>query len=95
LYLGAYQFDGETTGLLAAYERLMATYPPDSMLLHLCVARENGITVFDACPSQAVFAEFSSSSQFRAALSAAGLPEPRVEPLGEVASAFLREAVAR
>jgi hypothetical protein len=95
MYLGAYHFDGEATRLLAAYDRLMASYPPDTMLLHACLLRSDGITVLDACPSQSVFDEFSTSPPFRAAISAAGLPDPRVEGLGDVSSAYLSEAVAR
>ena len=42
MFLGVYQFDGELADLLPAYERLMQTYPADSLDLHICVQREGG-----------------------------------------------------
>ena len=93
MFLGAYHFDGSVEELLPAYERLAASYPPDSLDLHVCVVRDGGLTVFDACPSSAVFAEFSASPEFGAAVRAAGLPSPRVEALGDVHTARLRQTV--
>ncbi len=40
--------------------------------------------VLDGCASRAAFEAFSTGEQFRSALAAAGLPTPRVQPLGEV-----------
>jgi hypothetical protein len=84
MFLGAFHFDGDLDDALPAYKRLMATCPPDSLLLHMSIERENGLTVYDACPSRADFDGFTSGEDFRAALAAAGLPFPRIEPLGEV-----------
>ena len=94
MFLGAFQFDGQTSELLPAYERLIRTYPPESLDLHLCVVRDGGITVYDACPSRSVFDEFVAGPHFRAAVAEAGLPPPRVERLGEVHRAHIREPVA-
>ena len=93
MFLGAYHFDGDPAVLLAAYRRLMAGFPPSTSDLHVSIERGDGITIFDACPSQAVFSAFSTSPEFGAALHAAGLPAPRVEPLGEVRTARLREGL--
>lgn len=93
MFLSAYHFDGDGPALLAAYERLMARMPADAIDLHVCVLREGGVTLFDACPSRAAFEEFSQGGEFRAALAAAGLPAPRIEPLGEVHRAVRREGV--
>ena len=84
MFLGRYDFDGSPTDLLAAYDRLMAAFPPEMIQLHMCVVRDDGITVFDACPSRADFAGFSASPEFAGALQAAGLPRPRVEQLGDI-----------
>jgi len=46
------------------------------------VVTENGISVYDACPSREVFEEFSRD--FPAAVVAVGLPAPRIVPLGDV-----------
>lgn len=93
MFLGAYHFEGDPADLLPAYRRLVEGFPPDAFDLHMCVVRDRGVTVYDACPSASVFAEFSRSAQFGAAVSAAGLPAPRVEPLGNVHAARLRHPV--
>ena len=90
---GAYHFDGETSELLAAYHRLLEQFPPASLTLHVCVVREGGLTVLDACPSRAVHAEFVRSTAFTGAVAAAGLPAPRIEGLGEVHVVHVAEGV--
>jgi hypothetical protein len=79
VHLGIYRFDGDPDTLLAAYEQLTASIPPDSSTLHLCVRRPDGITIYDTCPSREVFESFSRSERFLGALAAAGLPAPVVE----------------
>jgi hypothetical protein len=93
MFLGSFRLDGDPQALLSGYERLMETYPPDSLDLHVCVQRADGITIYDACPTRADFDAFTTSSEFRTALAAAGLPEPRIDALGEVYTARLREPV--
>jgi hypothetical protein len=95
MFLGSYDFDGDPAGLLPAYERLLAQYPPDGLDLHVCVIREGGITVYDACPSRADFDGFLASGEFHAAVAAAGLPVPRVSGLGEVHRARIRQPAGR
>jgi hypothetical protein len=95
MFLAAYHFDGTPAELVGAYERLMGAFPPDSLDLHVCVIRDGGLSIYDACPSASVFADFSASEQFAGAVRAAGLPAPRVEPLGEVHAARMREGVGR
>ena len=85
MFLGAHHFDGDT--------RLVAQFPPGVDDLDVCVARDDGMAVFDACPSSDAFVGFSQSPDFRAALEAAGLPIPRVEPLGPVHAATLQHPV--
>ena len=91
MFLGVYQFDGELADLLPAYERLMQTYPPDSLDLHICVRRDGGISVYDACPSRSDFEGFTGGSEFRTAVAEAGLPLPRIEPIGDVHAARMRD----
>ena len=93
MFLSAYHIDGPTDELLPAYRRLKVSFPPERLELHVCITREGGITVYDACRSRAEFEEFHRSPEFLAALADAGLPVPRVEPLGEVQDAYLREPV--
>lgn len=89
VFLGAYHFDGEPDVLRSGYDRLVAQFPPGAVVLNVCVVHEAGISVYDACPSRDVFDDFSSSPELLDAMSAAGLPAPRVTPLGDVHAARL------
>lgn len=90
MYLSAYHFAGDPTELAAAYERLLAGFPVESVLLHMAAVGDAGLTVLDACPDRATHEAFAASAEFRGALAAAGLPAPRVEPFGEVAHAYVQ-----
>jgi hypothetical protein len=72
MYLGTYTFDGDPDELLARYDRMMAGFPEESLLVQVCVRGTNGITVIDTCPSEAEFRAFSTSPEFHAALGAVG-----------------------
>lgn len=89
MFLSAYHFDGDPAQLAAAHDRLLTVFPPDSFSLHICVTGERGIVVLDACPTREVFEEFHRSAEFLTALADAGLPQPRVEPLGTVHSTYI------
>jgi len=94
MFLSAYHFTGDPAALAAAHDRLYQQVPLESLDLHVCVRTAVGISVFDACPSRAVFDEFSQSAEFRAALAGAGLPQPRLAPIGEVDSVRMRQGIA-
>jgi hypothetical protein len=80
MYLGIYEVDGDPDELLAAYDRLIAGMPDQDVQFHACAVRENGITIYDACPTKEVFEQFSTSAEFRGATEASGLPWPsRIE----------------
>ena len=84
MFLGVYRFDGDAEVLAEGYDRLVASIPAGMIALQVCIKTDQGISVFDTCPSQEVFAEFSTSAGFAAAVEAAGLPAPTVERLGDV-----------
>jgi hypothetical protein len=84
MFLGAYHFDGHADELLPAYRRLIEGLPPGAVQLQLCVGTECGLTPFDTCPSRTEFEAFSGGDALRAALAAAGLPQPRVVQIGVV-----------
>lgn len=84
MFLGSYHFDGDSVDLIPAYERLVASLPDESFELHVCVRTDAGLTVFDTCPSREVFDGFTTSAGFAEAVAVAGLPSPRIEPLGLV-----------
>ena len=87
MFLGKYECDGDPAVLLPAYDKFVAGFPPGNLMLHVCVVRDGGITIYDACPSQEVFRAFTSDPGLKPAFAAAGLPEPRIEELGEVHNA--------
>jgi hypothetical protein len=93
LYLGAAHFDGDPAELLPAYHRLLERFGIDNLDVHLCVVRDDGLTVFDACPGKVVYEEFIKSDMFREAVAAAGLPVPQIEGLGDIQVAHLRQEV--
>lgn len=84
MFLSAYHLDGPTDRILAGFEQLEAQYPTGPQDLRVCVVREGGITVYDSCPTREEFEQFSTSAEFRSAVANAGLPNPRIEPLGEI-----------
>ncbi len=86
-FLAAYHFDGDPAELLAQYDDMRRSFPDDSLMLHACVCGVDGITIYDACPDRATFEAFSSSEGFAAEVARAGLPAPRIVPLGEIHSA--------
>ena len=93
LYLGAVHFDGDPGALLPGYHRLLEGFGIHNLDVHLCVVRDDGLTVFDACPTKAVYEEFTTSDMFLGAVADAGLPAPRVEGLGDIQVAHLRQEV--
>ena len=95
MYLGAYHFAGDPADLVSAYDRMMAGFPTDELILHLCAVGPDGIVVLDACPTEADHLAFSTSVGFRRACDEAGLPAPTVEHLGPVHRSIIRQGVDR
>ena len=93
MYLGAAYFDGDPGELLPAYQRMLEKFGLEALDVHLCIIRDGGLTVFDACPSKEIYEEFTKSETFLGAIAAAGLPEPRVSGLGDVQIAHVRQTV--
>ena len=93
MYLTAYHFQGTLDELLPAYEQMTTAFPPESLSFHVCVTSELGITVFDGCPSAEIAQAFRTSPEFAATLAAVGLPEPRVEALGDIHRFIVNEPV--
>jgi hypothetical protein len=93
MFLGSYRFSGDPTDLVLAYERMMSGFDRATLDLHICVVEPNALLVLDACPTEDVFRDFSSSPEFRGAWGRAGLPEPAIGHLGTVREALLRQEV--
>ena len=93
LYLGAQHYDGDPGELLPAYHRMLERFGIDNLDVHLCVVRDDGLTVFDACPTRQTYEEFTRSETFLGAIAEAGLPAPRVSGLGDIQVAHLHQEV--
>jgi hypothetical protein len=88
MFLGIYRFEGKGEELGAAYDRLIATIPHEGLHLHICARGDQGLVIYDACPTREVFESFASSEQMRGAMASAGLPEPEIDLVGDVHSVF-------
>jgi hypothetical protein len=93
LYLGAAHFDGDPAELLPAYHRMLERFGLDALDVHLCITTDDGLTVFDACPSKEIYEEFTKSDTFLGAIAEAGLPAPRVSGLGDIQVAHVRQGI--
>ena len=76
MYLGAVHFDGDPRELLPAYGRMLEKFGLETLDVHLCITRDGGLTVFDACPTKEIYEEFTRSETFLGAIAAA-LGRPR------------------
>lgn len=84
MFIGTYRFTGDATELAAAYDRFMSEFPEDQLLVHICVKTNEGLVIYDACPSHADFHAFSTDPSVLAAMREAAMPTPQVEEVGEV-----------
>ena len=84
MFLGRYDYVGDTADLRTAYDAFVAGIPGESLPFHCCVETGDGLAILDCCPSREVFEAFSTSEDVLAAMRAAGLPTPVVTPIGEV-----------
>jgi hypothetical protein len=87
MFIGTYRFTGDPTELAAIYDRFMTQFPDDQLLVHICVRTDDGLVIFDTCPSRAEFVAFSTDPSVLAAWAEAGMPAPQVEEVGEVHAA--------
>lgn len=94
MYLTRYDYDGDTDTLAAAHDRMFDVFPPEILDLHVLIRRPGGITVFDGCPDEQTARSFSVGAEFTTASRNVGLPPARIEYLGEVASVFVKPALA-
>lgn len=67
---------GDTADLVARYEALVAEVPAENMRFHACARTNNGIVIFDTCPSKEAYDSFWSSPDVLALLERHGLADP-------------------
>jgi hypothetical protein len=78
VHLGSYRFEGDPDQLVPAYDRLLEGMPKGQISLHVCVVDNDGITIYDTCPTEEVFREWIADPALAEAFAAAGLPEPTI-----------------
>jgi hypothetical protein len=93
MYVATYTFTGDPTDLAGRYDAMLAEFPPDEIILHVCAVGENTLTILDTCPDRATFESFSTGPDFAAALRRHGLPTPTVVGLGELHASRVRQDV--
>jgi hypothetical protein len=76
MHASIWRFSGDPDELLRRYEAMLAEIPPANMRLHLCLRADDGIVLFDTCPSKEVFDDFFAGEGFRALRERHGLPDP-------------------
>ena len=81
MYISSYTFTGDPADLGARYDQLLDTFR-DELIVHVVVATDTGLVVWDACPDRAAAEAFWTSAAFVEGLARVGLPTPRVEGLG-------------
>lgn len=86
MFMGVYHFDGDPAQLLERHKRMVGLLPPGALKIHVCLSTEGGISVYDTCPDRATFDRFSRGHSFAELVAEVGLPEPRIEALGDVES---------
>ena len=92
MYLSSYTFTGDTTDLIARYDRLFARYR-DELLLHVVVVEDDALVVYDACPDRETAEAFWSSPEWAAGLAEVGLAMPAITGLGEIHAAVANASV--
>jgi hypothetical protein len=86
MFVSAYTFTGDVEELKASHAKMLEILGTDGMFMHVAVVGDGKLTLLDACPSEDVFKQFSQGEFFRSLLAKVGLPEPSIEPLGDVHS---------
>jgi hypothetical protein len=86
MFVAAYTFTGDVDELKAGHDQMLEILGTDGIFLHVALAGEGKLTILDACPSEDVFKQFSQGEFFRSLVAKVGLPEPTIEPLGNVHS---------
>jgi hypothetical protein len=94
MFLTAYHYEGDPIELTAAHRRSLDLVPPGVLTLHIVILTDRGISVFDECPSREVAAAVHDGPEFHDLMAAAGLPSPRIEPLGDIESTIITQATA-
>jgi hypothetical protein len=76
MHVSIWKFTGDPDELEARYDSMVAEFPTDEFVAHLCLRAPDGILIIDTCPSREAFEAFSTGDGFRDARRRHGLPDP-------------------
>jgi hypothetical protein len=76
MHASIWKFTGDPDELEAHYDAMVAEFPADEFIAHLCLRAPDGIVIVDTCPSREAFEAFSTSESFQDARRRHGLGDP-------------------
>ena len=76
MHVSIWKFTGDPDELTRGYDAMVAEFPTDQFIAHLCLRAPDGIVIVDTCPSREAFEAFSAGEEFRSARLRHGLPDP-------------------
>lgn len=94
MHVSIWKFTGDPEELTRSYDAMLAEFPTDQFIAHLCLRAPDGMIVVDTCPSHEAFEAFSTSEEFRSGRQRHGLPDPSELHDYPVHAAFLNGAAA-
>jgi hypothetical protein len=94
MHVSIWKFTGDPDELTRGYDAMVADFPTDQFIAHLCLRAPDGIVIVDTCPSREAFEAFSASEDFRSARQRHGLGDPSELRGYPVHAAFLNGAPA-
>jgi quinol monooxygenase YgiN len=94
MHVSIWKFTGDPDELTRGYDAMVAEFPADQFIAHLCLRAPDEIVVVDTYPSREAFEAFSSSDEFRSTRQRHGLGDPSDLHGYPVHAAFLNGAPA-
>jgi hypothetical protein len=76
MHVSIWKFIGAPDELARSYDAMVAEFPADQFIAHMCLRSPDGMVIVDTCPSREAFEAFSTSEAFRSARKRHGLPDP-------------------
>ncbi len=76
MHCSIWTYRGDPDDLAARYQRMVAEIPADNMQFSACARTDDGIVIFDTCPSREVYEQVAASAGLRALLTRHGLEAP-------------------
>jgi hypothetical protein len=92
VHCSIWTYVGDPDELVARYEAMIAEVPEENMLFHACARTEDGIVIFDTCPSKEVFDDFYGRPEVQALFARHGLDRPAESVDFPVVRAYARGA---